>query len=184
MGQFNSSNVHLGDTIKASDDTPEHLGVVIGYLPGEFGVKANYPTLDDCHFDVDYDEIDEVTHNDDCPPVTPQGVPVPPAPATPVSTPSPVAALSTPELVAQKIIWPGKIVTWSGAGKAKYQENRLFVILNFTKNSGRASINIAPLNGPQGLEPDRFDYYKVRVSDCKPVKFSAPLVKITKAAGA
>lgn len=73
----------------------------------------------------------------------------------------------------------GRIVTLNNRVTG-FSAERLWVILNFTKNSGQKQVNVAPLNGPTEQEARSWahDYMSVDIADTTPINFAQPLVKV------
>lgn len=88
--------------------------------------------------------------------------------------------LDIKQRVARGFIKPGTVVVWSRAGTRRYHVDRLFVVLNYTKNSNQTKVNLAPLNGNAASDGSKkYDQFTgVPITQIEPVFFGQPLRKM------
>jgi hypothetical protein len=180
---YSSKNIAVGDTIRTEYDDDDEYGKVIEVKPKciivDYCDKAQVPGhVCESKYEVDYDVIEE--HIPNATPnivksvqdVDPDTDAMGRKPSTQRTLPAGVHALAAAD---QKVtVKPGTIVTIasSGAGPLRgMHKDRLYVVLAWTKNSARGSVNVAPVNGVQPGEKFSYDYMRVQVSSCTPVLF-------------
>jgi hypothetical protein len=88
--------------------------------------------------------------------------------------------LDIKQRVARGFIKPGIVVVWSRGPSRRYHKDRLFVVLNYTKNSNQTKVNLAPLNGNAASDGSKkYDQFSgVPITQIEPVFFAQPLHKI------
>lgn len=181
MQQYTIADILVGNDIITQDDldTGAGWGKVIELHPDTASLSAMYDDgetylidewaivdrrLGSAKPDDDDANTEQVTLRE--PIIKPMPTPQPPAPRTPA------AALSVNRV---EKVHPGVIVTCVMAGTKgplrRISRQRLWVVLNWTKNSKNSKVNIALVNGLQPGESFNGDYISVDVEACVPVNF-------------
>jgi hypothetical protein len=193
--KYNAQNVKVGDRILSTfDEDDDEYGVVTEVLP-----KSVHADWDGDIFRITYAQIVDLVSldQDDDEPVAvvpPKkksatkniGQPAPDADDDGMddtdvmdrpkhaehTLPAGVHALAAADQTVT--VKPGTIVTVDGSGRGQLRgmhKDRMYVVLAWTKNSARASVNVAPVNGVQPGEKFSYDYMRVNVASCTPILF-------------
>lgn len=161
---------YRGETLHVTDQVRCHNEINWGEVQKvESDAYEAYYDEDDTLYSFDSSDIKEYICKHHIPPTIPGDA----AGAAAVVT-KPAAALNVP--TQDNTVRPMMVVVCPELSrKHKMDPNRLWVVLNWRKNSKEQYVNIAPLNGDPTYEK-KFKYSSVGVGTCKVVKFKS-LVK-------